>query len=247
MPAFRPYSQAEPAKVEDHDTLDTIAERARAEGKDVSADDISLFNWGTKEPAHVQELMRDELGARARISPMEYALMPGDEPREALRVPDPFAQDGFATERTHTLHIRRKSCPEQFIGCCSLPSITFPFDSSFIRPEVADSLAVQGVDLERLRANDLFQATAGRDFHRMSNAEPFVLLFGSRCPVILAPVQFLNLSQQRTAERNIEFLHAPADRKDRNAALDRAFQKRQCGCVAVGVIGAVFFGRCLSI
>ncbi len=140
MPAFRPFSQAEEAAIQDHDTLGSIAERAQAAGKDVSADDISQFNWGTKEPEQVQELMRDELGARARISPMEYALMPGDEPREALRVPEPYDQDGFGTELTHTVHIRRKSCPDQYVGCCSLPSITFPFDSSFIRPEVADSL-----------------------------------------------------------------------------------------------------------
>lgn len=140
MPVFRPYAQAETAKVQDHDTLDSIAQRASADGKTITAEDISQFNWGTSEPEYVQELMRDELGARARISPMEYALMPGDQPREALRVPDPYEQDGFSTERTHTLRVRSKSCPPQFIGCCSLPSITFPFDSSFVRPEVADTL-----------------------------------------------------------------------------------------------------------
>lgn len=140
MTAFKPYAGAKPAEIRDHDTLEDIAARARDEGNDITPEDISLFNWGAREPEHVQELMRDELGARARISPMEYALMPGDKPSEPLRVPEIYAKDGFATARTHTLQIRSKTCTDQFIGCCSLPSITFPFDSSFVRPDVADSL-----------------------------------------------------------------------------------------------------------
>lgn len=140
MSAFKSFNEAKQAVIEVRDTLETIAERARAEGNDISQEDIGLFNWGTSEPEHIQELMRDELGARARQSPMEFTLSPEDEPREPLRVPEVFEKDGFATERTHTVRIRLKTCKDQFIGCCSLPSITFPFDSSFIRPSVAENL-----------------------------------------------------------------------------------------------------------
>lgn len=140
MPAFKAFNEAREAIIEARDTLETIAERERTEGNNISQDDIGLFNWGTSEPEHIQELMRDELGARERLSPMEFTLSPEDEPREPLRVPEIFEKDGFATEQTHTVRIKSKTCEDQFIGCCSLPSITFPFDSSFIRPTVADNL-----------------------------------------------------------------------------------------------------------
>lgn len=128
------------ATIEEGDTLETIARRAREQGNDITAEDISLFNWGAREPEHVQEHLRDELGARKRASPMEFVLSPEDEPRAPLRLPEVYEQDGFATAKTHTIHIRTRNCGDQFIGCTSLPSITFPFDSSFIRPAVAESL-----------------------------------------------------------------------------------------------------------
>ncbi len=140
MPAFKPFRDAKHAVIEQRDTLQLIAERARAEGNDITDEDISLFNWGTREPEHIQELMRDALGARERMSPMEFVLSPEDQPREPLRVPEIYRQGGFATTRTHTLRIRYKRCTDQFIGCSSLPALTFPFDSSFVRPSVAESL-----------------------------------------------------------------------------------------------------------
>jgi len=146
MPAFKAFSEAKHAEIQARDTLATIAGRARAEGNDISPEDIGLFNWGTREPVHIQELMRDELGARARASPMEFVLSPEDEPREPLRVPEAYENDGFATTRTHTVKIRKKTCKDQFIGYCSLPSVTFAFNSSFVRPAVADNLgAVEGL------------------------------------------------------------------------------------------------------
>ena len=140
MPAFKPFDDAKPAKIEPGDTLDTIAERERSGGNEISSDNIALFNWGTTEPGHIQELMRDELGARGRLSPMDFVLDPEDEARTPLRVPELYDQDGFSTAETHKITVRTKTCGDQFIDCCSLPAITFPYDSSFIRPDVADSL-----------------------------------------------------------------------------------------------------------
>ncbi len=140
MPAFKAFEEAARASIEEGDTLESIAERARGDGNDITAEDIGVFNWGARETEHVQELMRDQLGARKRASPMHFLLSPEDEPREPLRIPEVYAQDSFATARTHTLQLRSKSCTDQFIGCSSLPSITFPFDSSFVRPDVAEHL-----------------------------------------------------------------------------------------------------------
>ena len=140
MPAFKPFRDAKRAVIQERDTLEAIAARARADGNDISQEDISLFNWGTREPEHIQELMRDELGARQRTSPMGFLLSPDDDPREPLRVPEAYERDGFATTQTHTVQIRSKTCTDQFIGCSSLPAITFSFDSSFVRPAVAESL-----------------------------------------------------------------------------------------------------------
>lgn len=141
MPAFKAFDKAKHAVIEARDTLETIAERESAGGNDISSEDISLFNWGTREPEHIQELMRDELGARERASPGEFVLSPEDEPNEPLRVPEAYEQDGFETTKTHTVKIRTKTCKDQYLGCCSLPSITFSFNSSFVRPSVADNLS----------------------------------------------------------------------------------------------------------
>lgn len=121
MPAFKAFDKAKHAVIEARDTLEAIAERECADGNDISSEDISLFNWGTREPEHIQELMRDELGARERASPMEFVLSPEDEPNEPLRVPEAYEQDGFETTKTHTVKIRTKACQDQYLGCCSLP------------------------------------------------------------------------------------------------------------------------------
>jgi len=150
MPGFRAFDDSRLANIELGDTLETIAARERAAGNPITAEDIAAFNWGATDPAQVQELMRDELGARARVSETEFALSPDDTARNPLRIPEPYAQTGFAMERTHTLRVRRRTCPPQFVGCCALSSLTFGFNSSFVRPEVVESLGA----VEALIAKD---------------------------------------------------------------------------------------------
>ena len=141
MRVLAPRDKAKKIAPQDGDTLASIAEREAAAGNDISAEEISMFNWGTSEPERVQEFMRDELGARARGADNLYERRSDDEGRSDLYVPQPFQQDGFATGQTHTIRVKFRKCPDQFRSCLSLPSVTFGFDSAFVRPSVADHVA----------------------------------------------------------------------------------------------------------
>ncbi len=138
--AFKSWQGSRPYRPADGDTLAAIAEREAAAGNPITAEDIARFNWGTEDPDEIQTLMRDELGARARDADRGYVLSGDDRPRSELRIPESFEQRGFSLEHTHQVRVNRKDCPEQFLDCCSLPAITFDFDSSFVKPAVVDHL-----------------------------------------------------------------------------------------------------------
>lgn len=144
MAVFADRSKAQKVTPQDGDTLETIAARAAAEGTEVTASDIARFNWGTDDPKRVQELLRDELGARARGADTLYERRGDDDGRADLYLPQPFEQDGFATGEAHTIRVARPACPEQFRCCVSLPSVTFGFDSAFVRPAVTPHLEELG-------------------------------------------------------------------------------------------------------
>ncbi len=138
--AFKPHSSARTADIRRGDTLEEIASREREQGNDITADDIARFNWGAEEPEHIQELMRDELGATERRAPHEFVLSPDCSGRGELRIPEPFRAEGLATNREHRLRVRRKRCPKQFLACSGVPTLGFDFDSSFLRPEAKEAL-----------------------------------------------------------------------------------------------------------
>ena len=139
--AFKSWQGSRSYRPADGDTLTAIAEREAAAGNPISAEDIARFNWGTEDPEEIQTLMRDELGARARDGDRGFVLSGDDSARSELRIPEAFEQRGFSLEQTHQVRVTRKECPPQFLDCCSLPAITFDFDSSFVKPAVVDHLA----------------------------------------------------------------------------------------------------------
>lgn len=124
----------------DGDDLEQIAARETQNGNPLTADDLARFNWGTTQEDTVQELMRDELGCRCRNADNGFVISSDDRPRTPLRIPRRFQRQGLATNREHTLRVRRRECPPQFLACCSIPGVTFRFDSSFVRPGVVEHL-----------------------------------------------------------------------------------------------------------
>jgi len=138
--AFRPYNAARLASIEPGDTLETIAQRERAQGNPITAADIAKFNWGTDDPEHLQELLRDELGAIERTEPHRFILSPDASGRGTLKIPESFYTPALPVDQKYRLHVRRKTCPRQFIQCAGLPSSSFDFDSSFLRPEAGKDL-----------------------------------------------------------------------------------------------------------
>lgn len=124
----------------DGDTLQRIAERETADGNPLTWQELARFNWGTDDPGEVDARLRDELGCRRRDADNRYVVSTDDVPRGELLIPVRYERPGLAIEQTHTLRVRRKRCPEQFLGCCSLPGVTFAFDGSFVRPAVVEHL-----------------------------------------------------------------------------------------------------------
>ena len=138
--AFEKRDAAKIYRPRDGDDLELIAERETAEGNTISGEELARFNWGTSDPEHVDELLRDELGCRRRGPDNRFVFASDDEARSELRIPSRFRRDGLALNRTHQVRVNCLDCPDQFLGCCSFPSINFGFDSSFIRPGVLEHL-----------------------------------------------------------------------------------------------------------
>jgi outer membrane protein OmpA-like peptidoglycan-associated protein len=137
---FDSREKATPYVPREGDTLQRIAERETAAGNPLTWEELARFNWGTVDPGEVDARLRDELGCRRRDAANHYVISSDDRPRSTLLVPVPFEKPSLAIETTYTLRVRRKQCPDQFLGCCSLPGVTFAFDSSFVRPTVVAHL-----------------------------------------------------------------------------------------------------------
>lgn len=147
--AYQSQKRSKVAQIEPDDTLETIAERERAEGNDITAEDIARFNWGTEDPEQIQELLRDELGATQREVAHEFLLSPDLPGTSKLEIPEPFVAERLPVNRRYQLQVVRKKCPKQFLGCSGLSTGAFDFDSSFLRPEAKAELerAQELVDL----------------------------------------------------------------------------------------------------
>lgn len=75
------------------DTLETIAERERASGANLTADDLARFNFGSTDPDTVNECLRDELGCRKRDANNNFVIAADDQGRSDLLIPLPFQRD----------------------------------------------------------------------------------------------------------------------------------------------------------
>ncbi|MCI0329566.1 MAG: OmpA family protein [candidate division Zixibacteria bacterium] len=138
---FEKRDKAKKYEPKEGDSLQSIAERERAAGNPITWQELAKFNWGTDEEKAVNECLRDKLGCRKRDGTKNFIISTEDQPQEKLLIPVRFAKPGLATERTHTLRVRKKPSPApQFLECCEIPGVTFEFDKSFIRPSVVDHL-----------------------------------------------------------------------------------------------------------
>ena len=117
------------------DTLESIAARETAAGNELTWQELALFYWGTARPDYVQELMRYELGCHRRGDANRFIISTDDERKGEFKIPRRFARGGFPVNKVHTLRVRKRECPPQFLDCCSIPGITFEFDKSFVRPQ----------------------------------------------------------------------------------------------------------------
>ncbi len=125
---------------QDGDTLEKIAERETAAGNALTWQDIARFNWGTDDEEAINEHLRDELGTRKQDEANNFIISSDDEPQGQLLIPVAFKKNGLATGKTYNIWVRKKECPPQFLGCCSIPGITFELNESFIRPTVVGYL-----------------------------------------------------------------------------------------------------------
>ena len=138
--AFDKRDSAKIYRPQDGDDLDAIAERETASGNAITPDELARYNWGTSDPEQIDELLRDELGCRRRGADKRFVFASDDQARGELRIPNRFRRDGLALNRTHQVRVNCHDCPDQFLGCCSFPSVTFATDSAFIRPGVVEHL-----------------------------------------------------------------------------------------------------------
>ncbi len=139
---FERRSMATKYRPQDGDTLEKIAEREAAAGNAVSAAEIARFNWGADDPETIDEHLRDELGCYKRGEDKRFVISADGEARSDLLIPSRFKRVGMATNRAHTLRVRKQPEPaEQFQGCAKISGVTFEFDKSFVRPSVVDDLA----------------------------------------------------------------------------------------------------------
>jgi len=125
---------------QDGDTLRTIAERETADGNEITWQEIAKFNWGTDDENEVNEYLRDELGSYRRDDANNFVISSDADARGELLIPMRFEKTGLALNTTHTLRVRKKTSPPQFLECASIPGVTFEFDKSFVRPSVVDHI-----------------------------------------------------------------------------------------------------------
>jgi peptidoglycan hydrolase-like protein with peptidoglycan-binding domain len=127
----------------DHDTLEDIATRESDGGNALTFEDIARFNWGTDDAEDVGAFLRDNHDCYWRHDADTFAFSADSRGSSPLLIPAAFHREGLALNRPHTLRVRRTpEPPVQFEACCRVRGVCFELDKSFIRPVVADDLAV---------------------------------------------------------------------------------------------------------
>ncbi|MCA9559003.1 MAG: peptidoglycan-binding protein, partial [Myxococcales bacterium] len=132
--AFEKRADAKVYAPVEGDTLEKIAERETDAGNPITADDIALFNWGTRDIATIEEMLRDQLGAYKRGGDARYVITADLQPSKALLIPVQFKRDKLPPDRLYTIRVRRQPPPPpQYEACLCFDDIKFEFDMSFIR------------------------------------------------------------------------------------------------------------------
>ena len=123
-------AEIEEHKVKTGETLDTVA---AANG--LTKDDLAKFNFGTADPAQVNQHLRDDVGCTRQDARGDFIFDDNDDPGIIL-VPKQLKLSGLATNQQHTLRVCELSPSRNLHKCVCIPGITFEFDKSFIRPSV---------------------------------------------------------------------------------------------------------------
>ncbi len=144
---FENRNRAKRYTPQDGDTLADIVARENEAGNPITWQELARYNWGTDEAATINEHLRDELGAYARNGGNEFVITADVQPRQPLFIPQRFEEKSLALRTTYRIRVRRKKAPPQFMACCSVPGVTFGFDTSFLRPSVVDYLQVLEAEL----------------------------------------------------------------------------------------------------
>lgn len=138
--AYIKIDNAKTYQPQDGDTLESIAQAQNSAGNPITSQDIAQYNWGTIDKDEIENFMRDEMATRMRTENNSFAFSNADQPYSEIKIPEKFQQSLIPLKQVHEIKLRKKSTPKQFLGCCSIPSVTFGFNSSFIRPNIAEQL-----------------------------------------------------------------------------------------------------------
>jgi hypothetical protein len=95
-------------RVIDGETMDNVAEMY-----DLTADDLSQFNWETTDPAEVQQRLEISVGCTRKDEGGKFVFSRDDDPG-ILYVPRPVALSGLAVDQSHILRVKRARRPQPF-------------------------------------------------------------------------------------------------------------------------------------
>lgn len=102
---FKPRKEADKHKVADGDTLESIAAKAG-----VSEEELTSFNWGTKEDKEISRAMVEVVGCQKVDTDGETILFSGTDASRGtgeVLLPKKYEKSGLATTQTHVLTIKK--------------------------------------------------------------------------------------------------------------------------------------------
>ncbi|RJP37886.1 MAG: LysM domain-containing protein [Phycisphaerales bacterium] len=101
-PAPKWIAQIEAHKVRTGETIASLAE-----GAGLTWQALAQFNWGTSVPDRINQHLRDDVGCtRKTVDGRNYVFTSDDEPG-IVYIPRPWSLPGLATDRMHTVRVRK--------------------------------------------------------------------------------------------------------------------------------------------
>lgn len=68
---------------------------------------LALFNWNTSDPDEINNHLRDDVGCTALAPDGRNYIFSNDDSPGIIHIPKKWARSGLATDRRHTIHVRR--------------------------------------------------------------------------------------------------------------------------------------------